>query len=101
MEQLGNMMASRQLEAAPTSLSVYHQRVEQLELEREELEAMVGGGMRKQIFSGHIKYFQVEERDAQLASIRNSISVLNAEYMADLASVREECQELGRSVQVG
>ena len=54
-----------------------------------------------QIFSGHIKYFQVEERDAQLASIRNSISVLNAEYMADLASVREECQELGRSVQVG
>ena len=54
-----------------------------------------------QIFSGHNKYFQVEERDAQLASIRNSISVLNAEYMADLASVREECQELGRSVQVG
>ena len=54
-----------------------------------------------QIFSGHNKCFQVEERDAQLASIRNSISVLNAEYMADLASVREECQELGRSVRVG
>ena len=59
VEQLGNMMASRQLEAAPTSLSVYHQRVEQLELEREELEAMVGGGIwganifwSHQIFSG-------------------------------------------------
>ena len=59
VEQLGNMMASRQLEAAPTSLSVYHQRVEQLELEREELEAMVGGGnwganifWSQQIFSG-------------------------------------------------
>ena len=61
---------------------MYHQRVEQLELEREELEQMV------------------EERDQRLESMRNSVSALNAEYMSDLASVREECKELASSVQI-
>ena len=61
---------------------MYHQRVEQLELEREELEQMV------------------EDRDQRLESMRNSVSALNAEYMSDLASVREECKELASSVQI-
>jgi len=82
VEHLANTMASRHLDHGGGSLSVYHQRVEQLELEREELEQMV------------------EERDQRLESMRNSVSALNAEYMSDLASVREECKELASSVQI-
>ena len=54
----------------------YNQRVDELAQERDELEAMV------------------EERDAQLTALKNSISALNTEYMGDLQSVREECEEL-------
>ena len=54
----------------------YNQRVEELAQERDELEAMV------------------EERDAQLNALKDSISSLNTEYMGDLQSVREECEEL-------
>jgi len=84
VEHLGNMMAARHLDqgGGGGSISVYQQRVEQLESEREELEQMV------------------EERDQRLESMRNSVSALNAEYMSDLASVREECKELASSVQI-
>ena len=57
------------------------QRLDQLEQEREELEAML------------------EERDGQLGAMRDSVAALNAEYMADLESVRAECGALAQSVE--
>ena len=59
-------------------MTVYQQRVEQLELEREELEQLL------------------EQRDQQLETMKCSVASLNAEYMADLGNVRQECQELGK-----
>ena len=61
--------------------SVLEQRLDQLEQEREELEAML------------------EERDGQLGAMRDSVAALNAEYLADLESVRAECRELAQSVE--
>ena len=57
------------------------QRLDQLEQEREELDALL------------------EEREGQLGAMRDSVAALNAEYMADLESVRAECGELARSVE--
>ena len=61
--------------------SVLDQRLDQLEQEREELEAML------------------EERDGQLGAMRDSVAALNAEYLADLESVRAECRELAQIVE--
>jgi len=77
VEQLGNMMATRQHDQSSSSLITYQIRVEQLEQEREELELMV------------------EEKELQLEEMTNSMSNQNAEIMKDMASLRVECQELG------
>jgi len=74
VEQLGNMMATRQ---SSSSLTNYQLRVEQLELEREELEQLL------------------EEKELELEEMTNSMTNQNAEFMKDLASLRVECQELG------
>ena len=58
--------------------SVLEQRLDQLEQEREELDALL------------------EERDGQLGAMKDSVAALNAEYMADLETVRAECGELAR-----
>ena len=62
--------------------SVLEQRLEQLEQEREELDRLL------------------EDRDAELGAMKDSVAALNAEYMADLASVRAECGELAESVEI-
>jgi len=77
VEQLGTMMASR----GSGHASVLEQRLDQLEQEREELDALL------------------EERDGQLGAMKDSVAALNAEYMADLETVRVECGELARSVE--
>ena len=58
--------------------SVLEQRLDQLEQEREELDALL------------------EERDGQLGAMKESVAALNAEYMADLETVRAECGGLAR-----
>ena len=54
------------------------QRLDQLEQEREELDTLL------------------EEREGQLGAMKDSVAALNAEYMADLETVRAECGELAR-----
>eukprot|EP00090_Calanus_glacialis_P014958 TRINITY_DN23836_c0_g1_i2.p1 TRINITY_DN23836_c0_g1~~TRINITY_DN23836_c0_g1_i2.p1 ORF type:complete len:647 (+),score=266.93 TRINITY_DN23836_c0_g1_i2:67-1941(+) len=82
VEQLGTMLCTRQLaESNNSSLGgVYQQQLEQLEQEREELEHLL------------------EEREHQLATFKNSLAALNAEYLSDLAIVKQEARELGEKV---
>merc|ERR1712096_539316 len=63
-----------------SSLGVYQQQVVQLEQEREELEQLL------------------EEREHQLATFKNSLAALSAEYLSDLGTVKQEARELGEQV---
>merc|ERR1719427_996936 len=81
VEQLGNLMCTRQMsDSNNSSLGVYQQQVVQLEQEREELEQLL------------------EEREHQLATFKNSLAALNAEYLSDLGTVKQEARELGEQV---
>jgi len=81
VEKLGTMLCNKQMvDTNNTSLVMYQQQVEQLEQEREELEQML------------------DEKEHQLVTFKNSLATLNTEYMADLAAVKKEAQELGEQV---
>ena len=59
---------------------MYQKQLEQLEQERRDLEHLL------------------EEREHQLATFKNSLAALNAEYWSDLVIVKLEASELGEQV---
>jgi len=76
VEALGSMVTARQYRAGAAADRNLQRRVDDLELEREEL------------------LDTLEERDKKLQILHNSVAALNNEYLSDIKNLKEEIRHL-------
>jgi len=77
VNQLGNMLCAKQLnDSTNHSFIMYQKQIDLLEREKDDAECML------------------QERESQLLQLKESVSALNAEYLADLKELKVKVKEL-------